>query len=86
MCTHTQIMTTKTISITEDIYERLKAIKTEDESFSEELKRLTETKGSIMEFAGSWNDIGEEDANRIKGAIREMRKGTRLDEIKRNVV
>jgi predicted CopG family antitoxin len=83
MCTHTQNnMGTKTISITDDVYERLKAMKTPGESFSDELRRLTTSKGSILDFAGAWKDLSEEDSKKMKENIREKRKDkSRLEEV-----
>jgi len=45
-------MASKNITITEDAYDRLKALKREDESFSDLVTRLTET-ADPMAFAGS---------------------------------
>jgi predicted CopG family antitoxin len=42
----------KTITVTEDAYDRLTALKREDESFSELVVRLTE-RADPMAFAGS---------------------------------
>lgn len=44
-------MATKTISITEDAYERLAARKEQSESFSDVIVKMT-GKGSLMELAG----------------------------------
>ncbi len=74
-------MGTKTISIMEDVYERLIALKRTDESFSDELRRLTETKGNVMEFAGIWKDMSDKDAEEMKNSIRNAKKGTRMKEI-----
>ena len=74
-------MATKTISITEDVYERLKVLKAPEESFSDELRRLSETKGNIMSFAGIWKDINEDEAKKMKVEIRNMRKNSRFKEI-----
>lgn len=82
MCTHTHTqMATKTISIMDDVYERLVALKRTDESFSDELRRLTETKGNIMEFAGIWKDMSDKDADEMKKVIRNAKKGTRMKEL-----
>ncbi len=51
-------MATKNITITEDAYDRLKALKREDESFSDTIRRLTES-ADIMEYAGSCPGLGE---------------------------
>lgn len=49
-------MATKNITVTEDAYERLKALKRDDESFSDTINRLTENSG-VMEYAGSCSGI-----------------------------
>ena len=64
----------------DDVYELLKAIKTPNESFSDEIRRLAKTKGSIMEFAGAWKNMSAEDERRIKAKIEEIRKSTRISE------
>ena len=51
-------MSSKNITITEDAYERLKALKREDESFSELVVRLTES-ADRMKFAGSCPGLSE---------------------------
>jgi len=51
-------VSSKNITITEDAYERLKALKREDESFSELVVRLTES-ADRMEFAGSCPGLSE---------------------------
>jgi predicted CopG family antitoxin len=52
-------MVSKNITITEDAYGRLKALKREDESFSDLVTRLTENADS-MAFAGSCPGLGEQ--------------------------
>jgi predicted CopG family antitoxin len=48
-------MGTKTITITEDAYKKLKVEKMEGESFSELIDRLTDgSRKDLMEFAGAW--------------------------------
>ena len=82
--TYTDIMGTKTISIMDDAYEMLVGSKLEDESFSDEVRRLVKTKSSIMDLAGAWKDISETDAERMKARIMERRKDrSRLDENRR---
>ena len=53
-------MTTKTISIKEDVYDLLKSIKRKDESFSDLLKRLTIKQNSfkILEKIAGTMDLG----------------------------
>ena len=85
MCMYIHIMGTKTIAIMDDVYERLVALKARGESFSEELRRLMNTKKGIMEFAGIWKDMSEKEVKEMKIEITKLRKGTRLDELKRKM-
>lgn len=66
-------MATKTISLDEEAYERLKAHKKEGESFSDTVKRLAGER--------SWNEIAgilsEEEAEEIDAAIEAGRTGSR---------
>ncbi len=62
-------MVTKTITITEDAYKKLKVEKLEGESFSEVITRLTDrSKKDLIEFAGAWKDFD------VEGIIKEGRK------------
>ncbi len=66
-------MTTKTISLDEEAYERLKARKKEGESFSETVKRLAGER--------SWNEVtgilSEEEAADLEATIEERRTKSR---------
>lgn len=66
-------MATKTISLDEEAYERLKARKKEGESFSETVKRLAGER--------SWNEIAgilsEDEAADLEAAIEEGRTTSR---------
>ena len=70
-------MATKTISLDEEAYERLKARKKEGESFSETVKRLAGER--------SWNEVvgilSEDEATDLDAAIKEGRthSGERSD-------
>ena len=66
-------MPTRTISITEEAYERLKIQKSPKESFTDVINRIT-GKRSIMEFAGI---LSNEDADKIKAHIKGMRARSR---------
>ena len=66
-------MATKTISITEEAYERLKMQKAPRESFTDVINRIT-GKRDIMEFAGI---LSEEEGNKLETYIKERRKAGR---------
>ena len=66
-------MATKTISITEEAYERLRMKKEKNESFTDVVNRIT-GKRNIMEFAGILTD---EDAKQMKEHIKRRRQASR---------
>lgn len=66
-------MATKTVSLTEEAYERLKARKKEHESFSDVITRITNTR-SLLDFAGI---LTEEQAHRLKKTIARSREQSR---------
>ncbi len=62
-------MGTKTITITDEAYRKLKGEKLEGESFSEVIKRLTnKSRIDLREFAGMWKDFD------VEPVIKEGRK------------
>ena len=63
-------MATKTISITEDAYERLNSIKYSNESFSEVIKRVT-SQISLIKLAGL---LSKESVNILENSVLEGRK------------
>ncbi len=75
-------MGTKNIAIMNDVYEMLVASKTKDESFSDQIRRLMKSKRNIMEFAGTWKNITEKEAENMKKVVINMRKKSRLEDIK----
>lgn len=70
---HAFFMSTKTISITEDAYERLNHRKKERESFSDVIKRITGKK-SLADFAGI---LSEKEASELETGIAKSRKASR---------
>jgi predicted CopG family antitoxin len=67
-------MGTKNISISEEAYERLSALKKPNESFTEVVNRLTK-KRSILDLAGALN---EKEGDEIRREINELRKASSL--------
>ena len=66
-------MPTRTISITEEAYERLKAKKEKNESFTDVINRVTGRR-SIMELAGI---LSKEEGEKLEKYIKERRKASR---------
>lgn len=66
-------MPTRTISITEEAYERLKMLKEKNESFTDVVNRIT-GKRSLLELAGI---LSEEEADKMEHHIKEMRARSR---------
>jgi len=69
-------MGTKTISITDDAYEELKALRLAKESFSEAVKRLSQAKGSLKDCLGLWKDLTKEEHRTIEKAMAAGRQST----------
>ena len=71
--TRTLLMSTKTITITEEAYERLKSRKGENQSFSEAILHNFPAKRKLSEIL---DEIGRDDelAERIEAASIEMRR------------
>ena len=67
-------MGTKNISIMDDVYRILVRNRMGSESFSEVIRRNFSRKKDIMEFAGAWKDMREEETEEMKEKIRELRK------------
>ena len=67
-------MVTKNITIMEDVYKLLKAVKRANESFSDMLRREIGERTSILEFAGAWSGLSDAEVSAIKEDIRDMRK------------
>ncbi len=70
-------MATKTITITEEVYNRLLNEKKSGESFTDTIKRLT-TRGRLSDCFGQW-DGDEEELKEIEGLISGAWKNTRTE-------
>jgi len=73
-------MPTRTISITEEAYERLKMRKEKNESFTDVINKVT-GKRSLLELAGILND---DEANELRKHIQKIRAASRerLDKVR----
>ncbi len=79
-------MGTKTISITEDVYEELSKLKRPQESFSDELRRLASSKGKISECAGLWaNLMTKDEMDSVEKTIEERRKISRAAKAEKKI-
>jgi predicted CopG family antitoxin len=65
-------MTSKNLSVREDIYRKLAEAKRDDESFSDVIERLLEKRGSLLPFWGALAD--SENIEEIESDIEEIRK------------
>jgi len=77
------IMASKTITISEEAYDRLKSKKEDNESFTDVINKLTRER-SLMEIAGI---LSEDEADELEENIKERRRKTRdrIDEIKKRI-
>ena len=53
-------MPVKTVTLSEDAYAALAALKQKGESFSEVVRRITRGHRSLLEFAGAWKQAPQE--------------------------
>ncbi len=61
-------MGSKTIRLDEDVYERLRAEKREDETFSEAVERLV-SRGSLLDLVGLWSSTEGDDVREVLEAV-----------------
>ena len=69
-------MTSKTLSVTEDVYHLLAREKFKNESFSQVIKRLVRSRGKISDCAGLWGNLTEEDVKDLKDQIKKLRQSS----------
>jgi predicted CopG family antitoxin len=70
-------MGTKTVRLKEDVYERVRSQKRDDETFSEAIDRLTGG-ASLLDLEGTLND---EEAKEVREAIKESRNDDRTSNL-----
>ena len=54
----------KTVTLSEDAYAALAALKKEGESLSDVVRRLTRTSRPLLDFAGAWKGVRSETMDR----------------------
>ena len=63
---------TKSISLSEDVYTLLNGIRDKDETFSDVIKRLTGSKGRLMEIVDLYPELN--DVSEYEQSVNELRK------------
>ena len=71
---------TKVISLADDAYESLKSLKTEGESFSEVVRRISIKNRSVLDFFGAWSDKKELD--KISQELKKERTAFKTREVR----
>ncbi|MBU4256490.1 MAG: antitoxin VapB family protein [Thermoplasmatales archaeon] len=71
-------MSSKNISITEDVYRELLAYKSTKESFTETLRKLLKRKKRIYDFFGAWGTLSKEEEKRLINAQKKLRNSWKL--------
>ncbi len=71
-------MVSKTISVTEEVYSLLKKMRLSGESFGDTIARLCRSRTSSSlrlwaETSEGWNDLTDEEVNRLEETINEIR-------------
>ncbi len=62
----------KSISLSDDVYTLLNSIRSKDESFSEVIRRLTGTKGRLMEIVDIYPELSE--VSEYEESVKGLRK------------
>ena len=70
----------KTLTVSEEAYEKLVKVKKSGESFTETILRLTRGKGSLLKHAGSWGNLDDAEVEEVFKEVREAwKKGWRIE-------
>ena len=69
-------MTSRNLSVKDDVYKKLREAKKGNESFSDVIERLLDRGHDLMAFAGILS--GDKEFERVKGDIEQVRKRTVL--------
>jgi predicted CopG family antitoxin len=79
-------MTSKTISVTEDVYNLLRKMRLPGESFGETIARLCRLKTSLSlrlwaESSDGWSDLTPDEEARLEGTLETIRTTLRPEEV-----
>ena len=69
---HAFVAMARNIAIANDVYEMLSKEKKRGESFSDVIRRLARSKGSLMDFYGAWGDLTDKEFEDIEEAIKSV--------------
>lgn len=70
-------MSAKTVALDPESYDMLRRQRRAGETFSDAVRRLNGRRRSILDFAGIWKDIPEEDYAKIRAFLAEGRQRDR---------
>jgi predicted CopG family antitoxin len=80
-------MTSRHISVTDDVYELLTKMKLKNESFSDTIRRLAKRR-DLVDCSGAWSDVLEAELKAFDEGLSELREkserslGKRMHEIR----
>jgi predicted CopG family antitoxin len=70
-------MSAKTVALDPEAYDMLRRQRRSGETFSDAVKRLSGRRRSILDFAGIWKDVPDEDLERLRSFLAEGRRRDR---------
>ena len=70
-------MGTKTISIMDEVYDMLAKARNKGESFSDVIRRSVSNSKDILEVAGAWSDLSNEDFKLAEKTANSLRRSKR---------
>lgn len=62
----------KTLTITDEAYNKLRRLKAEGESFTDVVLRLSEGRCNVLRHAGGWSDMTDKEEKELLKTLRDM--------------
>jgi len=62
----------KTLTISDEAYNKLRRLKAEGESFTDVVLRLSEGRGNVLRHAGGWSDMTDKEEKELMKTLRDM--------------